>query len=68
MTIKYAPMHDENVHVQISLAQTSTIRSETCVYPLSNLVSDTGGSAGLFLGLNCIGQYAQQRFILLKIR
>ena len=35
----------------------AVVLAETETYPLSACISDTGGAAGLFLGLNVIGNY-----------
>jgi len=36
---------------------TTVVLSETKNYPLSACISDTGGAAGLFLGLHVLGIY-----------
>ena len=35
------------------------LEKQTSSYPLSSLLSDLGGAAGLFLGLNVIGMGVQ---------
>ena len=35
----------------------TVVMTETENYPLSALISDTGGAAGLFLGLHVLGNY-----------
>ena len=35
----------------------ATVLTETETYPFSAFISDTGGAAGLFLGLHALGQY-----------
>ena len=36
---------------------TTVVLTETQNYPLSACISDTGGAAGLFLGLHVLGTY-----------
>lgn len=48
----------------VSLAEIVTvIIEEHETYPLSAFLSDTGGAAGLFLGLNIIGKLRIRRIL-----
>ena len=43
--------------IQVQLAEVmETFLTETVNYPLSACISDTGGAAGLFLGLHIFGK------------
>lgn len=49
---------DQHSSVEIEMADiVNVIMEETCTYPIHAFISDTGGAAGLFLGLHCMGKY-----------
>ena len=51
--------------IVVGMAETTNvILTESPNYPISACVSDTGGAAGLFLGLHVLGEFGVVRDIL----
>ena len=48
--------NDKHSSIEIGMADIVNVNlQETSTYPIQALISDTGGAAGLFLGLHCLG-------------